>query len=38
MMEKKSFEALQAAIMFEEDGRTFFLAVTEKTFGKFGKS
>jgi rubrerythrin len=37
-MEKRSFEALQAAIKFEEDGRTFFLAATEKTVEKFGKS
>jgi rubrerythrin len=37
-MEKKTFEALQAAIKFEEDGRAFFLAATEKTKEKFGKS
>jgi rubrerythrin len=35
---KKTFEALQAAIKFEEDGRTFFLTATEKTAEKFGKS
>jgi len=43
-MEKKTFEALQAAealhaaIKFEEDGRTFFLAANQKTEEKFGKS
>lgn len=37
-MEKKTFEALQAAIKFEEDGRTFFLAASEKTEEKFGRS
>jgi rubrerythrin len=37
-MKKKTFEALQAAIKFEEDGRVFFLAATEKTAEKFGKS
>jgi len=37
-MEKKPFEALQAAIKFEEDGRAFFLAAAEKTAEKFGKS
>ncbi len=37
-MEKKTFEALQAAIKFEEDGRAFFLAASEKTAEKFGKS
>jgi hypothetical protein len=31
MMEKKTFEALQAAIKFEEDGRAFFLAASERT-------
>lgn len=35
---KKTFEALQAAIKFEEDGRAFFLTATEKTTEKFGKS
>ena len=38
MMDKKPFEALQAAIKFEEDGRAFFLAASEKTVEKFGKS
>jgi rubrerythrin len=37
-MEKSTFEALQAAIKFEEDGRTFFLAAGKKTEEKFGKS
>jgi rubrerythrin len=37
-MEKKTFEALQAAIKFEEDGRSFFLTAGEKTEEKFGKS
>jgi rubrerythrin len=37
-MEKRTFEALQAAIKFEEDGRTFFLAADKKTEEKFGKS
>ncbi len=37
-MEKKVFEALQAAIKFEEDGRAFFVAASEKTVEKFGKS
>jgi rubrerythrin len=37
-MEKKTFEALQAAIKFEEDGKKFFLAANEKTEEKFGKS
>lgn len=37
-MDKKPFEALQAAIKFEEDGRAFFLAASEKTVEKFGKS
>jgi len=37
-MEKKAFEALQAAIKFEEDGRVFFLAANQKTEEKFGKS
>jgi hypothetical protein len=37
-MEKKTFEALEAAIKFEEDGRTFFLAASKKTEEKFGKS
>ena len=37
-MEKKSFEALQAAIKFEEDGRAFFLAANKKTEEKFGKT
>ncbi len=37
-MEKKIFEALQAAIKFEEDGRAFFLAANQKTEEKFGKS
>ena len=37
-MEKKAFEALEAAIKFEEDGRSFFLAACEKTAEKFGKS
>ena len=36
-MEKKTFEALQAAIKFEEDGRSFFLAAYEKTVEKFGR-
>jgi len=35
---KKTFEALQAAIKFEEDGRSFFLAASDKTEEKFGKS
>lgn len=37
-MEKKPFEALQAAVKFEEDGRAFFLAASEKTVEKFGKA
>ncbi len=37
-MGKKTFEALQAAIKFEEDGRAFFLAASKKTAEKFGKS
>jgi hypothetical protein len=37
-METRTFEALEAAIKFEEDGRTFFLAAGEKTEEKFGKS
>jgi rubrerythrin len=37
-MEKKTFEALQAAIKFEEDGRAFFLTAHGKTEEKFGKS
>ena len=37
-MEKKTFEALQEAIKFEEDGRAFFLAAHEKTEENFGKS
>ena len=37
-MERRTFEALQAAIKFEEDGRAFFLAAREKTEEKFGKS
>ena len=37
-MERKAFEALQAATKFEEDGRTFFLAACEKTAEQFGKS
>lgn len=37
-MERKTFEALQAAIKFEEDGRAFFLAANGKTKEKFGKS
>jgi rubrerythrin len=37
-MEKKAFEALQAAIKFEEGGRAFFLAANKKTEEKFGKS
>jgi rubrerythrin len=37
-MEKKTFEALQAAIKFEEDGRAFFLAANKKTEERFGKS
>ncbi|HMK74833.1 MAG TPA: ferritin family protein [Thermodesulfobacteriota bacterium] len=37
-MEKRTFEALEAAIKFEEDGRTFFLAAHKKTEEKFGKS
>ena len=36
-MEKRPFEALQAAVKFEEDGRAFFLAASEKTVEKFGK-
>jgi len=38
MDNKKAFEALEAAIKFEEDGRTFFLAASEKTEEKFSKS
>ena len=37
-MENKPFQALQAAIKFEEDGRAFFLAAGEKTVEKFGKA
>src|SRR4030042_3090012 len=37
-MKQKSFEGLQAAIKFEEDGRAFFLAANGKTEEKFGKS
>jgi rubrerythrin len=37
-MEKRTFEALEAAIKFEEDGRAFFLAAHKKTEEKFGKS
>jgi rubrerythrin len=37
-MKSKDVEALQAAIKFEEDGRTFFLAASEKTTERFGKS
>jgi len=37
-MERRTFEALEAAIKFEEDGRTFFLAAHKKTEEKFGKS
>ncbi len=37
-MKPKDVEALQAAIKFEEDGRAFFLAASEKTQEKFGKS
>ena len=37
-MEKKTVEALQGAIKFEEDGRAFFLMANEKTREKFGKS
>lgn len=37
-MEKKNLETLQAALRFEEDERAFFLAASEKTMEKFGKS
>jgi len=37
-MERRTFEALEAAIKFEEDGRTFFLAAHKKTEGEFTKS
>jgi len=37
-MERRTFEALEAAIKFEEDGRTFFLAAHKKTEEKFVKS
>ena len=37
-MEKKTFGALEAAIKFEEDGRTFFLEANKKTEEKFAKS
>ena len=37
-MDKKSFEALQAAIKFEEDGRSFFLEANKKTEERFGKA
>jgi rubrerythrin len=37
-MKRKSFEGLQTAIKFEEDGRAFFLAANGKTEEKFGKS
>ena len=36
-MKPKDVEALQAAIKFEEDGRTYFLAASEKTTERFGK-
>jgi rubrerythrin len=37
-MEKRAFDALQGAIKFEEDGRSFFLAAHKKTEERFGKS
>jgi rubrerythrin len=37
-VQRRTFEALEAAIKFEEDGRTFFLAAHKKTEEKFGKS
>lgn len=37
-METRTFEALQAAIKFEEDGRAFFSAANRKAEEKFGKS
>jgi rubrerythrin len=37
-MEKRTFEPLEAAIKFEEDGRAFFSAAHKKTEAKFGKS
>jgi len=36
-MKPKDVEAFQTAIKFEEDGRTYFLAASEKTAERFGK-
>src|SRR4030042_5267825 len=36
-MNPKGVEAFQAAIKFEEDGRAYFLAASEKTTERFGK-
>ena len=36
-MKSNDLEAFQAAMKFEEDGRAFFLAASEKTTEKFAK-